>query len=75
MHSIPFVTLSVWTPVLFGVAVRCAGSDGRPTLTRMLALVGALAGLVATMPLLFEFDTQAPAMQFVENRPWLARSG
>ncbi|RQZ58963.1 NADH-quinone oxidoreductase subunit M [Burkholderia cepacia] len=75
MHSIPFVTLSVWTPVLFGVAVRCAGSDGRPTLTRMLALVGALAGLVATMPLLFEFDTQAPTMQFVENRPWLATLG
>ena len=39
----------------------------------MLALIGAIVGLLVTLPLYSGFDTTTPAMQFVELLPWIRR--
>jgi NADH-quinone oxidoreductase subunit M len=38
-----------------------------------LALIGALAGLLVTVPLIGAFDTTTAAMQFVEKASWIER--
>src|SRR5258708_10474785 len=40
---------------------------------RWLALVGALAGLAVTLPLIQQFDNSTAAMQFVEKALWIER--
>jgi NADH-quinone oxidoreductase subunit M len=39
----------------------------------MLSLIGALAGLLVTLPLYTGFDLQTAAMQFVEFKSWIPR--
>jgi NADH-quinone oxidoreductase subunit M len=38
-----------------------------------IALVGALASFLVTLPLISGFDTTTAAMQFVEKLPWIER--
>ncbi|MEY3295899.1 MAG: hypothetical protein RLZZ451_1947, partial [Pseudomonadota bacterium] len=40
---------------------------------RWVALVGAVAAFLVTIPLATGFDTSTAAMQFVENLPWIER--
>jgi NADH-quinone oxidoreductase subunit M len=42
-------------------------------MVRKLALTGALAGLLVTLPLYLGFDTAMAGMQFVENVAWISR--
>jgi NADH:ubiquinone oxidoreductase subunit 4 (subunit M) len=42
-------------------------------LARWIALVGAVAGFVVTIPLYTQFDAATSAMQFVELREWIPR--
>src|SRR5690349_2572413 len=72
MHYFPFLSLAIWVPILFGACLLRAGSDRHPRRTRLIALAGALAGLVAVVPLVAGFDAHSAAMQFVESRNWLA---
>jgi NADH-quinone oxidoreductase subunit M len=67
MKAIPLLSLAIWVPVLFGVLLLLTGSDRHPLRTRGLALAGAIAGLVAVVPLVAGFDTHSAAMQFTEN--------
>ena len=64
------LSLAVWVPIFVGLIVLFARN---PALARVLALCGALAGLLVALPLYCGFDTAAAAMQFVENRPWIPR--
>ncbi|POM21791.1 NAD(P)H-quinone oxidoreductase chain 4 1 [Burkholderia cepacia] len=72
MHDFPFLSLAIWAPILFGACLLRAGSDHHPRRTRLIALVGALVGLAAVVPLVAGFDAHSAAMQFVESRNWLA---
>ena len=47
MHM-PWLSLAIWVPILFGVVTLLLGRDGRDGLARMVALVGAIAGFVVT---------------------------
>ena len=64
------LSLAVWVPIFVGLIVLFARN---PALARVLALCGALAGLLVALPLYCGFDTATAAMQFVENRPWIPR--
>lgn len=75
MQSVPLLSLAIWIPILFGVAVLRLGSDRHPQRTRWLALVGAVVGLLLTVPLITGFDNHVAAMQFVEYRNWLPEFG
>ncbi|GAB7535901.1 NuoM family protein [Burkholderia sp. 22PA0099] len=75
MQSVPFLSLAIWTPIVFGVAVLRIGSDRYPHRARWLALIGAIVGLLLTVPLVAGFDAHNTAAQFTEYKPWLAAFG
>jgi len=69
----PYLSLSIWVPIVAGVAVLFAGRDKDAAAARWVALAGALAGFVVTLPLFLHFDTTTSAMQFAERREWIPR--
>jgi NADH-quinone oxidoreductase subunit M len=67
----PLLSLAIWVPVGAALAVLAAGGDRNAPLQRLIALAGALAGLLVTLPLYAGFDTGSAQMQFVELAPWI----
>ena len=67
-----WLSLSIWIPIVAGVAVLLIGKDRNPAPARWLALVGSIVGLLVTFPLWAQFQPTA-AMQFVENHAWVPR--
>ena len=70
--SLPWLTLAIFVPIVFGFVVMLVGRDDNPGLPRMLALIGSLVGLAVTIPLYTGFDVTTADMQFVENVLWIA---
>ena len=73
MSGMPLLSYAIWVPIFAGIAVLLTGSDRNAPLARMLALAGAVAGLLVTLPLYTGFDVTTPQMQFVELVPWIPR--
>lgn len=67
------LSLAIWIPIFAGIFTLATGSDRNAPLARMVALGGALLGLVVTIPLYTRFDTASAAMQFVEQYSWIPR--
>jgi len=72
MTSTPWLSLSIWIPILFGMVVL-AFSDRHAAQVRQIALIGALAGFAVSLPLYAGFNAHTAAMQFVELSPWIPR--
>ncbi|WP_338848037.1 NADH-quinone oxidoreductase subunit M [Massilia sp. W12] len=66
---------AIWCPILFGCLVLLLGRDERASMTRWLALIGAVISLIVTLPLISNFDAAATSMQFVEKQPWIQSFG
>jgi len=75
MSSFPTLSAAIWIPILFGVALLALGKDRNAPVVRVVALVGALLGLLVTLPLFTEFDRAASTMQFVEKTGWIDMLG
>ena len=71
----PYLSLSIWVPIAAGLIVLAVGRDGEraATPTRWIALIGAVAGFLVTVPLYTRFDVTTSAMQFVELTEWIPR--
>ncbi|MDO8693138.1 MAG: NADH-quinone oxidoreductase subunit M [Sheuella sp.] len=69
--STPWLTLSIFVPIVCGLIVLAFGRDDRAALTRYLALIGALISFFVTIPLYTGFDNTTAAMQFVEKASWI----
>ncbi len=69
--TLPWLTLSIFVPIVFGLLVLLIGRDDNPGPARVLSLVGAIAGLLVTLPLYTGFNPGTADMQFVENTPWI----
>src|SRR5262245_54089222 len=69
--ELPLLSLAIWTPILFGVAVLATGGDRNAPAARAIALVGAVLGFVVTLPLWTGFDREVSGFQFVESMPWI----
>ena len=67
------LSIAIWLPVAFGTLLLAVGRDQNAGVARALALVGAVASFVATLPLITSFNTATAAMQFVEKTPWIER--
>jgi NADH-quinone oxidoreductase subunit M len=67
------LSLAIWIPILAGVLVLAVGGDQRAPLQRWIALAGAVAGFVVTIPLYTGFNVQDPGFQFEFNRIWVER--
>ncbi|KZE32874.1 NADH dehydrogenase subunit M [Crenobacter luteus] len=65
------LSLVIWTPIVAGLLVLATGGDQRASLARWLALAGAVAGFLVSVPLFTDFDNLNAGMQFVESRPWI----
>ena len=68
-----WLSLAIWVPIGFGVAVLATGSDRNAPIARMIALVGSLAGFAVTVPLYLGFDASTADFQFEELAPWIER--
>lgn len=65
------LSLAIWTPVLFGVALLAFGRDSNAKAVRWVALIGSLVSLAVTLPLYGGFELGTAAMQFVEKYTWI----
>ena len=71
--ALPYLSLAVWLPIVAGLAVLAAGGEGNARAQRWIALAGALAGFLVTLPLYTGFDLKNPGFQFIELTPWIER--
>jgi NADH-quinone oxidoreductase subunit M len=69
--GLPLLSLAIWVPIVAGIAVLCTGSDRNAGAARVIALAGALLGLLVALPLWTGFDRAAGGFQFVEFSPWI----
>jgi len=69
----PWLSLSIWVPIIGGLIVLATGDDRHAREARLVSLVAAAIGLLVTLPLAAGFDTGTSDMQFVELRPWIER--
>ena len=71
-QGFPILSLVIWLPIAFGVAVLAIASDRNPGPARWTALAGSVLGFVAGIPLWTGFSAAAGgAMQFQELHPWI----
>jgi len=68
----PYLSLSIWVPIICGVLVLALGRDSKAGFTRWLSLAGAVLSMLCTLPLIQHFDNAAHGMQFVEKAAWIA---
>jgi len=73
MIPMPYLSLAIWLPIVAGLAVLAVGRDRDAGAARWIALLGALAGFLVTLPLWLHFDPNTSAMQFVERTEWVPR--
>jgi NADH-quinone oxidoreductase subunit M len=67
------LSVSIWLPIAFGTLLLAIGRDHNAGMVRWVALLGALAGFLVTIPLITGFNGGTAALQFVENLPWIER--
>ncbi|WP_028449162.1 NADH-quinone oxidoreductase subunit M [Chitinibacter tainanensis] len=65
------LSLAIWLPVVAGLVVLATGGDKNAPVARWLALIGALASFLVTIPLYTGFDSYHGGMQFEELKPWI----
>jgi NADH-quinone oxidoreductase subunit M len=70
--SLPWLSLSIWLPILFGVLLLALRSAGAGTV-RWLALLGSVVSTLVTIPLMLNFDASTAGLQFVERVSWITR--
>jgi len=67
------LSLAIWMPIFFGVGLLALGRDGQARTVRWIALIGAVASFLVTLPLYDGFQLSTSAMQFVEKGSWIQR--
>jgi NADH-quinone oxidoreductase subunit M len=67
------LSLAIWLPISFGVLLLALGRDDQARTVRWVALIGAIASFLVTLPLYGSFKLGTSAMQFVEKAPWIER--
>jgi len=75
--SLPLLSLSIWVPIVAGLAVlgagRHEGSAGGAAAARWIAVAGALLGFLVTIPLYTGFVAHSADFQFQEKLVWISR--
>ncbi|GHD55928.1 NADH-quinone oxidoreductase subunit M [Jeongeupia chitinilytica] len=66
------LSLTIWVPIVAGLVVLATGGDRNANAARWLAVLGALAGFLVSVPLYTGFDTLHGGIQFVESTPWIS---
>jgi NADH-quinone oxidoreductase subunit M len=67
------LSVAIWLPIAVGVVLLAIGRDSNAGAVRGMALAGAVASFLLTIPLITGFDSGTAAMQFQEKLPWIER--
>ncbi len=70
----PLLTLTIWLPILGGLAVLASG-DRDSALSKKIALAVAVLTFLLSLGLWLGFDPATAQMQFVEHSPWIPTFG
>jgi len=70
MQSFPLLSLTIWLPIIGGIAVLGSG-DKAPGVSKWLALAFAVTTFLVSLGLWTGFDVGTATMQFVERSPWI----
>jgi NADH-quinone oxidoreductase subunit M len=70
MQALPLLSLTIWLPIIGGIAVLGSG-DKAPNVSKWAALAFALATFVVSTGLWIDFASSTAAMQFVEHAAWI----
>jgi NADH-quinone oxidoreductase subunit M len=68
----PLLSLTLWTPILGGLAVLFTGDKGDTQGVRRLALVVSIVTFILSLGLYTGFDSSTASMQFVEKHEWIS---
>ena len=69
-QGFPILSLAIWVPIAFGIAVLVVGNDRNPGPARWTALAGSVLGFAVGLPLWTGFEPVA-GMQFTELAAWI----
>ncbi len=67
------LSVAIWLPIAFGVLLLAVGRDEQAGTARGIALVGAVASFLVTLPLITRFENSSAKLQYVEKLPWIDR--
>ena len=67
------LSLAIWMPIFFGIGLLALGRESQARTVRWIALTGAIASFLVTLPLYDGFQLGTSAMQFVEVSSWVPR--
>lgn len=67
------LSLAIWTPIAFGILLLLIGNERNAATVRWVALIGSLAGLLATVPMMSSFVSGEAGFQLVERSVWIER--
>ena len=67
------LSLAIWMPIFFGIGLLALGRESQARTVRWIALAGAIASFLVTLPLYDGFQLGTSAMQFVEKSSWVPR--
>jgi NADH-quinone oxidoreductase subunit M len=70
MHGFGLLSVLIWLPILTGLVVLVLG-ERSIVIGRWVALFGALATFLISIPAYTGFDTSTASMQFVERASWI----
>ena len=68
----PYLSVLVWLPIAAGIVVLLLGEKNIGA-GRWVALLAAMATLLISLPLLANFNSTTPDLQFIEHVPWITR--
>ncbi len=68
-----WLSLAIWTPIVFGAVLLALSRESQAQLARWIALAGSVIGFLVTLPLYTGFRLGTAQMQFVEKTPWIPR--
>ena len=72
MLAFPYLSWAIWLPIAAGLIVLAVGAKRNVETAKWIALVGAVAGFLVTLPLYQDFKLDTGAMQFEELAPWIS---
>ncbi|HOB67187.1 NADH-quinone oxidoreductase subunit M [Ottowia sp.] len=68
-----WLSLAIWTPIVFGAVLLALGRESQAPLVRWIALIGSVISFLVTLPLYGGFRLGTAEMQFVEKSVWIPR--
>ena len=70
-QAFPYLSWAIWLPIAVGLIVLAVDAKRSTEAAKWIALVGAIAGFLITLPLYEYFNLDTGAMQFEEMAPWI----